>query len=541
MSRRGVVVLFFFFFFFFESLLEVSSLPPGNGHNFQSYKNCVPNSSHKVEKEEEEEEAKKEKTFVGRRPVLDYLCLSVPLCSEKRVVFSSLLLSRVKCGVFRREYYYSKREKTFKKKSNHSKFFSPSFFSSSLIFRVSQKRDQTLNGHMSKRPLHFIVYSQRRRRRRRRRRSERSEQTRNSSSFYSLFPMTTTTTTTVVDVFETVSAIRAEVKRQRRRRRRQKKRLCVSGREKDSGGAKTTTTTGDDEEEEEEAKIGFVATMGGLHRGHVSLIEIALERSDFVVVSVYVNPMQFAPNEDFEAYPRTLKEDVEKIASLKENHRVCVFAPKESLFGKGMDPSECARVSVPNVSRGLCATTRPHFFGGVATVVLKLLNIVKPDVAVFGRKDYQQLKVIEKMVRDLNVDVEILSGDTVREPVNEEASDADACPGLAMSSRNTYLTEKAKKQAEAISVALKDVADGISGRSDEFTPAIGAHMAQGWVGFIKRCIELSGGKVDYVEIRQRETLEGPVEKLVKGEKYVVLACAYFGGVRLLDNVEVDKA
>jgi len=540
LSRRGVVVLFFFFFFF-ESLLEVSSLPPGNGHNFQSYKNCVPNSSHKVEKEEEEEEAKKEKTFVGRRPVLDYLCLSVPLCSEKRVVFSSLLLSRVKCGVFRREYYYSKREKTFKKKSNHSKFFSPSFFSSSLIFRVSQKRDQTLNGHMSKRPLHFIVYSQRRRRRRRRRRSERSEQTRNSSSFYSLFPMTTTTTTTVVDVFETVSAIRAEVKRQRRRRRRQKKRLCVSGREKDSGGAKTTTTTGDDEEEEEEAKIGFVATMGGLHRGHVSLIEIALERSDFVVVSVYVNPMQFAPNEDFEAYPRTLKEDVEKIASLKENHRVCVFAPKESLFGKGMDPSECARVSVPNVSRGLCATTRPHFFGGVATVVLKLLNIVKPDVAVFGRKDYQQLKVIEKMVRDLNVDVEILSGDTVREPVNEEASDADACPGLAMSSRNTYLTEKAKKQAEAISVALKDVADGISGRSDEFTPAIGAHMAQGWVGFIKRCIELSGGKVDYVEIRQRETLEGPVEKLVKGEKYVVLACAYFGGVRLLDNVEVDKA
>ena len=539
MSRRGVVVLFFFFFFF-ESLLEVSSLPPGNGHNFQSYKNCVPNSSHKVEKEEEEE-AKKEKTFVGRRPVLDYLCLSVPLCSEKRVVFSSLLLSRVKCGVFRREYYYSKREKTFKKKSNHSKFFSPSFFSSSLIFRVSQKRDQTLNGHMSKRPLHFIVYSQRRRRRRRRRRSERSEQTRNSSSFYSLFPMTTTTTTTVVDVFETVSAIRAEVKRQRRRRRRQKKRLCVSGREKDSGGAKTTTTTGDEEEEEEEAKIGFVATMGGLHRGHVSLIEIALERSDFVVVSVYVNPMQFAPNEDFEAYPRTLKEDVEKIASLKENHRVCVFAPKESLFGKGMDPSECARVSVPNVSRGLCATTRPHFFGGVATVVLKLLNIVKPDVAVFGRKDYQQLKVIEKMVRDLNVDVEILSGDTVREPVNEEASDADACPGLAMSSRNTYLTEKAKKQAEAISVALKDVADGISGRSDEFTPAIGAHMAQGWVGFIKRCIELSGGKVDYVEIRQRETLEGPVEKLVKGEKYVVLACAYFGGVRLLDNVEVDKA
>ena len=106
--------------------------------------------------------------------------------------------------------------------------------------------------------------------------------------------------------------------------------------------------------------------MGGLHRGHVSLIEIALERSDFVVVSVYVNPMQFAPNEDFEAYPRTLKEDVEKIASLKENHRVCVFAPKESLFGKGIDPSECASVSVPNVSRGLCATTRPHFFGGLS-------------------------------------------------------------------------------------------------------------------------------------------------------------------------------
>ena len=446
------------------------------------------------------------------------------------------------------------KRKNFQKKIQFEVFFSFFFFSSSLIFRVSQKRDQTLNGHVEKACAFESTLSEeeeekttttttkrekRTHAKKKKKKKKRSRFFSPSSSFYSLFPMTTTTTT-VVDVFETVSAIRAEVKRQRRRRR-QKKRLCVSGREKDSGGAKTTTTTGDDEEEEEEAKIGFVATMGGLHRGHVSLIEIALERSDFVVVSVYVNPMQFAPNEDFEAYPRTLKEDVEKIASLKENHRVCVFAPKESLFGKGMDPSECARVSVPNVSRGLCATTRPHFFGGVATVVLKLLNIVKPDVAVFGRKDYQQLKVIEKMVRDLNVDVEILSGDTVREPVNEEASDADACPGLAMSSRNTYLTEKAKKQAEAISVALKDVADGISGRSDEFTPAIGAHMAQGWVGFIKRCIELSGGKVDYVEIRQRETLEGPVEKLVKGEKYVVLACAYFGGVRLLDNVEVDKA
>ena len=165
---------------------------------------------------------------------------------------------------------------------------------------------------------------------------------------------------------------------------------------------------------------------------------------------------------------------------------------------------------------------------------------MKPDVAVFGRKDYQQLKVIEKMVRDLNVDVEILSGDTVREPVNEEASGRGCVPGFSDEFKEYVFNGKAKKQAEAISVALKDVADGISGRSDEFTPAIGAHMAQGWVGFIKRCIELSGGKVDAIEI-QRETLEGPVEKLVKGEKYVVLACAYFGGVRLLDNVEVDKA
>jgi pantoate--beta-alanine ligase len=288
-------------------------------------------------------------------------------------------------------------------------------------------------------------------------------------------------------------------------------------------------------------KIALVPTMGGLHQGHVSLISIALKSADFVVVSIYVNPMQFAPHEDFDAYPRTLEEDLKKIADLGENSRVCVFAPKESLFGKGVEPSECANVTVPGVSQGLCATTRPHFFGGVATVVLKLLNIVKPDAAVFGRKDYQQLKVIEKMVRDLDLDVEILSGGIVREPVNGEASDAESCPGLAMSSRNTYLTEKARKQAEAISVALKDVADGISGRSDEFTPAMGANMAQGWVGFIKRCIELSGGKVDYVEIRQRETLEGPVEKLIKGEKYVVLACAYFGGVRLLDNVEVDKA
>lgn len=313
---------------------------------------------------------------------------------------------------------------------------------------------------------------------------------------------------TTLDVLETVSQVRAKVYSKRHK---------------------------------EQKTIAFVPTMGGLHQGHVSLIQLALNKYDFVVVSVYVNPMQFAPNEDFDLYPRTLEEDLEKMKNLRENARMCVFAPKESLFGKGVDPSECAHVTVPNVGQGLCATTRPHFFGGVATVVLKLLNIVKPDAAVFGRKDYQQLKVIEKMVRDFDLDVEILSGEIVREPVNGDASDADSCPGLAMSSRNTYLTEKARKQAESISVALKDVADGISGGSDEFTPAMGANMAQGWVGFIKRCIELSGGKVDYVEIRQRETLEGPVEKLVKGEKYVVLACAYFGGVRLLDNVEVDKA
>mgnify|MGYP002631437592 FL=1 len=282
--------------------------------------------------------------------------------------------------------------------------------------------------------------------------------------------------------------------------------------------------------------IGFVPTMGGLHEGHVSLVKKCLERSEFVVVSVYVNPMQFAANEDFGKYPRQLKEDVEKINGLGYKERVCVFAPKKSLFLNGNDAEECARVIVPKVSEGLCASTRPHFFGGVATVVLKLFNIVKPDLAVFGKKDYQQLKVIEKMVIDFDLDVEILSSDIVREP-----TEVKECPGLAMSSRNVYLTDKARKQAECISVALKDVSDGISGRSDEFTPAIGAEHAQGWVGFVRRCIELSGGRVDYVEIRQRETLEGPVAKLISGEKYVVLVCAYFGDVRLLDNVEVDKA
>ena len=213
-----------------------------------------------------------------------------------------------------------------------------------------------------------------------------------------LFPMTTTTTTTTtttVSVFDCLGdSSRGETPK---KKTPPKKTIMRFGKRKGFWWGEYYYYGGDEEEEEEEeAKIGFVATMGGLHRGHVSLIEIALERSDFVVVSVYVNPMQFAPNEDFEAYPRTLKEDVEKIASLKENHRVCVFAPKVAVRERN-GPVGMRQVSVPNVSRGLCAATKAAHRS--RQVVLKLLNIVKPDVAVFGRKDYQQLKVIEKMVR----------------------------------------------------------------------------------------------------------------------------------------------
>ena len=180
-------------------------------------------------------------------------------------------------------------------------------------------------------------------------------------------------------------------------------------------------------------RIAFVPTMGALHEGHLSLVDHARAKGDAVVMSIYVNETQFAPGEDFDQYPRTAED-----ARAAEARWVdCVYQPKRMYARRrmGRDPHETF-VEVTELSNGLCSGTRPHFFRGVATVVTKLFNVVEPDVAVFGKKDYQQWRVIQRMVRDLNFDIDIVGGEIVRE--------AD---GLAMSSRNLLLaTEKRGKR-----------------------------------------------------------------------------------------------
>lgn len=278
-------------------------------------------------------------------------------------------------------------------------------------------------------------------------------------------------------------------------------------------------------------RVAFVPTMGYLHDGHLSLVREAKNRADVVVVSIYVNPAQFAANEDFGTYPRDDEGDLAKLRALDVH---AVFKPThlyaqdrgrgphghaETSEGDPDAPSEPPHetyVTVENLQQGLCAITRPHFFRGVATVVAKLFNIVEPDVAVFGKKDYQQWRVIQRMVRDLDFDIDVVGMPLAREP-----------DGLAMSSRNVRLTPENRKAARAINVTLREVAA---------TP-LGPLMPVDIIFVVVAAIEASGGTVDYVEIVDQKTLRS-VESLAAGDKVVVLVAAKYGEVRLLDNVEL---
>ncbi|MEZ0344603.1 MAG: pantoate--beta-alanine ligase [Caldimicrobium sp.] len=253
--------------------------------------------------------------------------------------------------------------------------------------------------------------------------------------------------------------------------------------------------------------IGFVPTMGYLHEGHLSLVRLAKKRADRVVVSIFVNPLQFGPSEDYHVYPRDLERDF----SLLEKEGVdVVFVPDE----KEMYPPDYQTyVEVTRLTQGLCGAFRPGHFKGVTTVVLKLFNIVKPDFAVFGEKDYQQLKVIQQMVKDLNLDVEIIPHPIVR----EEA-------GLAMSSRNAYLSEEERHSAVALYQSLK-MAERIihDGERD----------AERVKTLIRDYLEkFPHNKVQYVEIVDPETLESVAE--IKGPVLIALA-VFVGKTRLIDN------
>ncbi len=257
--------------------------------------------------------------------------------------------------------------------------------------------------------------------------------------------------------------------------------------------------------------IGYVATMGYLHEGHLSLVQAARAQSDIVVVSIFVNPLQFGPNEDYEDYPRDLKKDQQ----LLENSGCDVlFAPSVS----EMYPREMATfVELPELSNKLCGRTRPIHFRGVATVVCKLLNIVQPDAAYFGQKDGQQVAVIRRMVDDLNLPVRIVSVPIVRE--------AD---GLAKSSRNIYLTEAERPHATVLYRALRAAADEIVA-GDRSVEAIIHRMAD-------TISAEPGVRLDYAEMVDTATLQRA--DTIEGDLMLAVA-AFIGRARLIDNIPMQ--
>ncbi|GAA4708815.1 pantoate--beta-alanine ligase [Brevibacillus fulvus] len=255
-------------------------------------------------------------------------------------------------------------------------------------------------------------------------------------------------------------------------------------------------------------RIGFVPTMGYLHAGHVSLVEKARQNCDFVVMSIFVNPLQFGPNEDFSRYPRDIEHDREVAGAAGVD---LLFTPTV----EEMYPSTVlTTVSVTQVSEPLCGKSRPGHFDGVATVVLKLFQIVQPDAAFFGQKDAQQLAVIQQMVRDLSVPVDIVPC-----PIKREKD------GLAMSSRNVYLSAEEREQALILSRSLQQA-------QAELKPgALAREVREN----IVRTIETQPlADIDYVEILQYPSLE-PVTTLQKGQQVIVALAVRFGHTRLIDN------
>ena len=260
-------------------------------------------------------------------------------------------------------------------------------------------------------------------------------------------------------------------------------------------------------------RVAFVPTMGNLHAGHGSLVSEARRRAERVVVSIFVNPLQFGPNEDFAAYPRTPAEDRKLLQSLQVD---LLFAPEvEEIYPRGQEST--ARVQVPELENILCGAFRPGHFMGVATVVTKLLNLVQPDVALFGEKDFQQLMIIRRAANDLCMPAEIVGVATTREP-----------DGLAMSSRNRYLTAEQRMLAPQIFRALERARNAIEQGSRKFDEIEGEGM---------RSLQEAGFRLDYFAVRDAATLAAPS---AESENLVVLTAARIGRARLIDNVRVKR-
>lgn len=250
-------------------------------------------------------------------------------------------------------------------------------------------------------------------------------------------------------------------------------------------------------------RLAFVPTMGNLHAGHLSLIEFARAQADAVIASIYVNPLQFGPNEDLERYPRSFERDIELLEAAGAD---AVFAPGDTLLDIArqrvyVDPSPLAQ--------DLCGRFRPGHFRGVATIVLKLLNLIAPDILILGKKDLQQLTIVREMLEQLNLPVELLGAQTIR--------DAD---GLALSSRNQYLSAAERAEAPHLYRCLRAVA-AAPDRKRAAEAALLELQSAGW-------------KVDYIAVRDARTLAEPAI----GAPLVVLGAAWLGATRLIDNVEI---
>ncbi len=256
-------------------------------------------------------------------------------------------------------------------------------------------------------------------------------------------------------------------------------------------------------------RIALVPTMGNLHSGHLQLVKTAKSQASRVVVSIFVNPMQFDRENDLKGYPRTMEKDRQK---LEEMGTDLVFVPTSSeIYPLGMETA--TQVDVPGLSRILCGASRPGHFRGVTTIVTKLFNMVQPDVAVFGEKDYQQLLLIRRLVADLNIPVEIVAVATVREP-----------DGLAMSSRNSYLSIDERRKAPLLYLAMKELAIAIKGGAREY-PKI--------LKLTKKKLVDHGVMIDYLSILRQGDL---IEASPQDRALVILAAAWLGKARLIDNI-----
>ena len=260
-------------------------------------------------------------------------------------------------------------------------------------------------------------------------------------------------------------------------------------------------------------QVAFVPTMGSLHEGHLSLMRIAREHGSGVVASIFVNRLQFGPNEDFDRYPRTFEEDRRKLESVGVD---LLFAPDEH----EMYPTpQVYRVQPPPLATELEGAFRPGFFDGVCTVVLKLFNLVQPDVAVFGKKDRQQIKIVRGMVQQFNMPIRIVAGETVR-----------ADDGLALASRNAYLAPAERAEAPRLYRTLRDIADAIAGGRTDYANLEAAGRAE---------LARAGWSVDYIAVRNGLGLRIPhPEGFDHPNLRIVLGAAKLGNTRLIDNVDV---